>query len=182
MIAIREAAHDDLPVLFAYLGEQLTENGRGCMPLFQPMARTSAPLVPQPMQERFAAGMATPFGQPGWRRVWIAIGDQGEIAGHIDLRARPEPEAAHRTMLGMGVHRDYRRHGLGARLVETALAWARAMPPLAWVELDVLSANHGARRLYERMGFDKVGEIADLYRIDGESVSLVLMTKDLHRH
>jgi ribosomal protein S18 acetylase RimI-like enzyme len=181
VITIREATQDDLPLLFAYLGEQLTENGRGGMPLFQPMARTSDPVVPQAMQERFAAGMATPLGQPGWRRVWIALDEQGAIAGHIDLRARPEPHAQHRTMLGMGVHRDYRRHGLGARLVDTALAWASATPPLAWVDLDVLSANASARRLYERTGFQVVGEIVDLYRIDDEFVSSVLMTKRLHR-
>ena len=180
MIAIREASQDDLPLLFAYLGEQLTENGNGGMPLFQPMARTLDPVVPKPMQERFAAGMAAPLGQPGWRRVWIAVDEEGAIAGHIDLRARPEPDAAHRALLGMGVHRDYRRHGLGERLVDTALAWACATPPLAWIDLDVLSKNAAARRLYERTGFQVVGEIVDLYRIDDEFVSSVLMTRRLH--
>ena len=42
MIAIRLAQPGDLPALFAYLGEQLLENGRDGTPLFQPMARTSA--------------------------------------------------------------------------------------------------------------------------------------------
>lgn len=166
----------DLPALFAYLGEQLLENGRDGMPLFQPMARTTDPQVPQAMQARFSAGMATPLGEPGWRRVWIGIDEQGAIAGHIDLRAHPEPNAAHRALLGMGVHHRHRRHGLGARLVDTALAWARTTPALAWVDLDVLSDNLAARRLYERTGFVQTGEVPDLYRIDGESYGSVTMS------
>lgn len=179
MIAIREAAESDLPALFAYLGEQLLENGRDGMPLFQPMARTLDPVVPEAMQARFSSGMTTPLGQPGWRRVWIAVADDGAIAGHIDLRARTEPGAGHRALLGMGVQRDYRRHGLGARLVDTALAWARATAPLEWVDLDVLSVNRAARRLYERTGFVQTGEVPDLYRIDGESHGSVTMSRRL---
>lgn len=179
MIAIRAAAEDDLPALFAYLGEQLTENGRDGMPLFQPMARTDDPVVPEAMQARFSGGMATPLGEPGWRRVWIAIDEQGAIAGHIDLRARPEPQSAHRALLGMGVQRAYRRHGLGARLVDMALTWAGATAPLEWVDLDVLSVNLAARRLYERSGFVQTGEVPDLYRIDGESHGSVTMSRRL---
>ncbi|MEH6437456.1 GNAT family N-acetyltransferase [Massilia sp. DD77] len=181
MIAIRLAQESDLPALFAYLGEQLLENGRDGMALFQPMARTDDPLVPEPMRARFTAGMATPLDEPGWRRVWIALDAHGAIAGHIDLRAHAEAEAAHRAVLGMGVHRGHRRHGLGARLVDAALSWARATPTLAWVDLDVLSANTAARRLYERTGFVQIGEIADLYRIDGESIGSVMMSCRLHR-
>ncbi|MGI4716892.1 MAG: hypothetical protein ACRYGO_02240 [Janthinobacterium lividum] len=66
-IAIRPAGFEDLAALFAYLGEQLAENGRDGV-LFQPLAPTSAG-VPEAMRERFAAGVATPVGQPGWRHV-----------------------------------------------------------------------------------------------------------------
>ena len=46
--------------------------------------------------------------------------------------------------------------GRGSRLMETALAWLEANKTGAlW--LGVWSQNHGAQRLYERMGFEKVG-------------------------
>jgi ribosomal protein S18 acetylase RimI-like enzyme len=172
-IAIRPATLDDLPALFAYLGEQLAENGRDGV-LFQPMAPTLDG-VPQPMRERFTAGMATPVGQPGWRQVWIALDEEGEVAGHIDLRGRPEPASGHRTLLGMGVRHDLRRAGLGTRLVHEALAWARAAG-FAWVDLEVLSQNHKARGLYARAGFTETGEVPDLYRIAGASVGAVSMS------
>ena len=134
--AIRAVTSADLPALFAYLGEQLTENGRHGNPLFQPMAPTSDPAVPPAMKARFTNGLATPVGEPGWRRAWIAVGAHGEIAGHIDLRARPDAEASHRVLLGMGVHRDHRRAGLGMRLIGTARGWAGAQPGFDWIDLD----------------------------------------------
>ncbi|VXC30341.1 GNAT family N-acetyltransferase [Massilia sp. 9I] len=173
MILIRPATAADLPALFAYLGEQLAENGRDGI-LFQPMAPTLDG-VPQPMRERFATGMATPVGQPGWRHVWVALDAAGSIAGHIDLRGRPEPACAHRTLLGMGVRHDLRRVGLGTRLVQEALGWARATG-FAWVDLEVLSQNHKARALYVRSGFVETGEVPDLYRIAGMSVGEVSMS------
>lgn len=175
-IAIRPATPEDLPALFAYLGEQLAENGRDGV-LFQPM-ETSTDGVPQPMRERFAAGMATAVGQPGWRHVWVALDPNGAIAGHIDLRARPEPASSHRVLLGMGVRHDLRRAGLGTRLVQEALGWARA-GGFAWVDLEVLSQNHKARALYARMGFVETGEMPDLYRIGGQSVGEVAMSARL---
>jgi ribosomal protein S18 acetylase RimI-like enzyme len=173
VIGIRPATAADLPALFAYLGEQLAENGRDGF-LFQPMAPTFDG-VPQPMRERFASGMATPVGQPGWRHVWIALDAAGRIAGHVDLRARPEPACAHRTLLGMGVRHDLRRAGLGTRLLQEALAWARAMG-FAWVDLEVLSQNLKARALYVRSGFVQTGEVPDLYRIGGHQVGAVSMS------
>jgi ribosomal protein S18 acetylase RimI-like enzyme len=76
----------------------------------------------------------------------------------------------------MGVHRDWRRQGLGEQLLATALDWARAQPALDWVDLEVLSSNQPARRLYERCGFAFAGELPDLFRIDGEQHGYVYMT------
>ncbi len=174
MIVIRPASADDLPVLFAYLGEQLAENGREGL-LFQPMAPTQAG-VPDAMRERFTNGVMTPVGQPGWRHVWIALDEDGAIAGHIDLRGRQEATASHRVLLGMGVRHDLRRAGLGTRLVQTALSWAREHPAFAWVDLEVLAQNHKARALYARMGFHQTGEAPDRYRIGGVPVGEVSMS------
>jgi RimJ/RimL family protein N-acetyltransferase len=96
----------------------------------------------------------------------MALDADGAICGHADLRARPERAASHRCLLGMGVHRDARRQGLGGQLLDTALDWARTQPGLDWVDLEVLSNNVPARRLYERCGFVFAGELPDLFRIE----------------
>lgn len=165
-----------LAQLFMYLDDQLQENGRDGMPVFQPVSRLESRVLPE-RAAVFAASFAVPFGAPGWRCMWIALDSVGMIAGHVDLRARPDATSRHRALLGMGVHRDYPRCGLGRQLVDTALAWASVTPPLEWVDLDVMSGNHAARRLYERAGFVVTGEIPDLYRIDGESHGSIMMSR-----
>ena len=176
-MTIRPASRDDLPSFFAYLNAHLRDNGTDGTALFMPMAR-SASFLPPEKEAAFRTGLETPLGAPGWRRLWLAFGADGEIAGHIDLRARPEKPSAHRALLGMGVHRAARRQGLGGRLIGVALAWARQQG-LAWVDLEVLSVNAPARALYARCGFVQVGELADMFRIDGEALGYTFMAHRL---
>jgi len=173
--AIRAVTQADLAALFVYLDDHLGDNGRNGTPLFQPMPRAES-FFPVEKRAGFVLGLGTAFAEPGWRRGWIAVDAGGAICGHIDLRARPERTAVHRCLLGMGVHRDWRAQGLGVRLLDTALTWADAQG-LAWVDLEVLSNNLPARRLYARSGFVQTGEIADLFRIDGEQHGYVFMTR-----
>jgi len=173
--AILAVTQQELPALFVYLDDHLGDNGRNGTPLFQPMPRTAS-FFPIDKRAGFVIGLGTALDAPGWRRSWIAVDAEGGICGHVDLRARPERAAAHRCLLGMGVHRDWRGRGLGAELLAFACAWAAAQG-LAWVDLEVLSSNLLARRLYTRSGFVQTGEIPDLFRIDGEAHGYVFMTR-----
>jgi len=173
---IRLATEADLPALFAYLNDHLSDNGKDGTALFQPLPR-GASRFPAEKEAAFRAGLAAPLGQPGWRRALIALAEDGAIAGHIDLRARPEAAAAHRAMLGMGVDRKHRQRGLGAQLIDAAVAWALADTAIEWIDLEVLSTNAAARQLYARTGFTTVGEIADMFRIDGEQLAYSYMAR-----
>jgi ribosomal protein S18 acetylase RimI-like enzyme len=177
-LTIRAADTADLPAFFVYLDDHLRDNGRDGVPLFQPLSRAQSQLPPG-LKVSFVDGLAIPVGEPRWRRLWLALDARGSIAGHIDLRARPEPGARHRAMLGMGVHRTYRRRGLGARLVTTAVEWARGEAGLKWIDLEVLSENHPAVALYLRAGFTMTARIEDMLEIDGASRDLSYMTRDL---
>jgi ribosomal protein S18 acetylase RimI-like enzyme len=174
-IDIRPADVADLPAFFVYLDDHLRDNGKDGAPLFQPLSRAQSQLPPG-VKVFFINGVAIQVGEPGWRRLWLALDSRGSIAGHIDLRARPEPGARHRAMLGMGVHRAYRRRGLGARLLDTAVDWARGENNLKWIDLEVLSENHPAVALYLRSGFTMTARIADMLQINGASHDLSYMT------
>jgi ribosomal protein S18 acetylase RimI-like enzyme len=175
---IRPAQASDLPAFFVYLDDHLRDNGRAGAPLFQPLSRAQSQLPPG-LKVSFVEGLAIAVGEPRWRRLWLALDERGSIAGHIDLRARPEPLARHRAMLGMGVHRAWRRRGLGARLVDAALGWARSQDGLAWIDLEVLSENWPAVALYLRAGFTMTARIEDMLEIDGASHDLSYMTRAL---
>ena len=174
---IGAAGRDELPSFFAYLNDHLCDNGKDGNALFMPMAR-GASFFPPDKETAFRTGMDTPLEQAGWRRLWLALGADGEIAGHIDLRARPEKPSAHRALLGMGVHRAARKQGLGAALIDAAVAWASSQG-FDWIDLEVLSVNRPARALYARCGFEQVGEIADMFRIDGDLLGYTFMTRRL---
>jgi len=176
--SIRALQVADLDAFFAYLEDQLKDNGKNGLPLFHPYSRHT-PWRASEKEELFRMGIVAPLGAPGWRRAWVAFDEHGAPAGHVDLRALPEPSTAHRSLLGMGVHRDHRRRGLGRALVEHAIAWAVHQTELEWIDLSVLGGNVAAERLYQRCGFQRVATLVDKFRIDGESVDDVLMTRRL---
>jgi ribosomal protein S18 acetylase RimI-like enzyme len=177
-LSIRAVEHFNVEAFFAYLDDHLSDNGKGGTLLFQPMAASESH-YPDDKRRAFATGLATPFGQPGWRRAWVALDEHGAIAGHVDLRARSERHTGHRALLGMGVHRDHRRQGVGMHLIHAAIGWARACTELEYIDLEVLSSNSPALALYTKAGFRRVGKYEDMFRIDGVSLSYTLMTAPL---
>ncbi|RST49422.1 N-acetyltransferase [Variovorax sp. MHTC-1] len=63
------------------------------------------------------------------------------MIGHVDLRAHPTPYMVHRCLLGMGVHREWRRSGIGQRLLDVAIEWAKADQQLEWIDLQIVDCN-----------------------------------------
>lgn len=120
-------------------------------------------------------------GAPGWRRAWVLRTPDGSVVGHADLRGHPVPAAAHRCLIGVSVMPAYRRRGWGARLMAQAETWLVEHSALEWVDLQVLSMNEGAFRLYLAGGYVKVGEIAEMFKVDGQYFSFISMSKKLRR-
>lgn len=78
----------------------------------------------------------------------------------------------------MGVHRDYRKIGLGVLLIGVVMEWA-ATQMFDWIDLEVLSVNAAARQLYARSGFTQTGQIEDMFRIDGQSLDYTFMSRKI---
>ncbi|HSI50578.1 MAG TPA: GNAT family N-acetyltransferase [Ideonella sp.] len=166
---------DGFDAFCLYLADHLGDNGLHGH-YFQPLpAAESRP--PLATLQSFRQGATIALPAPGWRRTWVARNAGGDILGHIDLRAHAQPHASHRCLLGMGVHRDHRQRGLGARLLAHATQWAEATGTLHWVDLQVLSANRPAVQLYLRNGFQVTGEIPDMFLIDGRRFAFTSMTQ-----
>jgi len=151
------------------------------MPLFQPLPRGTVSPSPEKVEKAQRAA-EIPVGEAGWRRFWLAFAaGSSAIAGHVDLQAWSEPYMDHRVLLGMGVHRDHRRRGLGRRLLRFASDWAAAETGAEWIDLFVLAGNDAARALYASVGFEETGRFRDKFRIDGEPVDEVRMSKGVRR-
>lgn len=179
-LPIEPLAAAEADAFFAYLNDHLRDNGSAGTGYFQPLAR-QASRFPADREQAFREGLAIAVGTPGWRRAWVARSAQGQIVGHVDLRAPAEPYALHRCLLGLGVDRACRQAGLGARLLAHADEWATAQPGLCWIDLSVLSQNQAAIRLYRRHGFIPTGEVAEMFEIDGQRFDLTQMSYRLSK-
>lgn len=178
-IKIRLLEAGDYPAFFAYLNEQLKENGKKGSPLFQPVPREIVKL-PAEKEAAFVAGLSKSIGQPGWRRAWIATDDDNKnIIGHVDLRAHQEVNTSHRALLGMGVAFSWRKQGVGRALLDFSCQWAGERNLLKWIDIEVLCDNTPAFHLYESAGFETLCKIEDMYRIDGRAEGYIRMALKL---
>jgi len=153
----------------------LSDNGDGETALFQPMSREQSYLSDK-MKLSFLQGLQLEIGQLGWRKLWLAF-DKEKIVGHLDIRSHPMKYTGHRALLGMGVDRLIRKTGLGGRLLTSMLSWVEKNTEIEFIDLCVLSSNLAAQRLYLRNGFEKSGEIEDMFRINGQSLSHTMMSR-----
>ncbi|HEV2317683.1 MAG TPA: GNAT family N-acetyltransferase [Thermoplasmata archaeon] len=86
-----------------------------------------------------------------------------EVDGHavgnctVGAAEGPKTEVAHIGILGILVNKDHRGRGLGTALMKDAIGRSKGV--FEAIRLSVFTDNDGAIRLYERLGFVKIGRI-----------------------
>jgi GNAT superfamily N-acetyltransferase len=113
------------------------------------------------------------------RRVLIAALADGEIVGTVQINLATPPNQPHRGEIAkLLVHRSARRRGVAARLMEAAEREALTEGKTLLV-LDTVTGD-AAERLYERLGWMRVGVIPDyaLYP-DGRLCATTVFYKQL---
>jgi ribosomal-protein-alanine N-acetyltransferase len=100
------------------------------------------------------------------REVYVAQ-DQGGLAGFLILCMAGALVGYIQTVC---IHPERRGQGLGSRLIEFAEKRILAQSPNVF--MCVSSFNRDARRLYERLGYQAVGELTD-YIVQGHSEILL---------
>ncbi len=82
--------------------------------------------------------------------------DKNRIVGHLQISIGTSPRFREMGDLFVYIHQEYQNVGLGAALMNQAIALARERR-LHRVELTVVADNHRAIRLYEKVGFQREG-------------------------
>jgi RimJ/RimL family protein N-acetyltransferase len=100
--------------------------------------------------------------------------DEGRIIGRLSIARDQHPASRHVADLGLMVAASHRRRGIGTKLLEAAVAWARASG-VRKLELHVFPWNEPAIKLYENFGFVREGYRRAHYRRGDEYVDAVLM-------
>lgn len=171
---VREGNLGDIPAFFDHMMRHFAESGRDGDLLFHPVLDFE-----NWKKEEKVAGMLKswllPLEEMGWQRSWIAeVG--GEIVADVMLMSATTPAALHRCQMGIGVERMARGQGLGWRLSRQAIAWARMQPSLEWLDLWVFAQNAPAIALYQKLGFQSLGNVPDQFRVQGQRVDDIHMT------
>jgi RimJ/RimL family protein N-acetyltransferase len=145
-VTVREVEHRD---------------GPGMVALLKDVARECAftLLEPDEIDERESA-MLRDMGEraPNELRLLARSGESdADVIADLTIGAKNFRRIAHVAKLGMEIRKDYRGAGLGSAMLGMALAWARAHPVVARVELQVFAENAHAVALYRKFGFEVEG-------------------------
>jgi ribosomal protein S18 acetylase RimI-like enzyme len=62
--------------------------------------------------------------------------------------------------------------GIGTRLLQTVIDYLKSNPKIRNIHLGVASANTGAKEIYKKLGFVKVGELQNTFRKDDVLMSI----------
>ena len=109
--------------------------------------------------------------------VIVAL-DGEHVVGRLSLSRDPHPASHHVADLGLMVAESHRRRGIGKRLLEEAVTWARGVG-IAKLELHVFPWNESALRLYESFGFEREGYRKRHYVRGDELVDAILMAMEV---
>jgi ribosomal protein S18 acetylase RimI-like enzyme len=102
--------------------------------------------------------------------------DGARVVGWADIFPAWPHAVSHCGTLGMGVHRDYRRQGLGEALLRACITKAKDKG-ITRIELEVRADNLPAIRLYEKLGFVHEALKRRAMRFDGVYFDSVQMSR-----
>ena len=77
--------------------------------------------------------------------------------------------------------KSYWGQGIATVMMEEMLDWVVEYSTLSRVELEVVSVNKKARRLYEKFGFEEEGRLKNGVKIGDGYEDIILMAKQIER-
>lgn len=158
-VEIREAVGDDAERILAYCravgaeSENLTFGAEGI------------PMTPAKERDYLDGVLRSP------RQAYFVALAEGEIVGAAVLSTPERERLRHRGEISISVRRDVWGQHIGTRLMERLLAFAREVPGLEMLSLEVRSDNVRAIALYRKFGFEKTGTFRGFMKIGGREVA-----------
>ena len=164
MITIRPARPEDAAQIITYARRVFAEPGINLITMtdeFNPTTESEARMISE-MNRAINS-------------LFLVAEDDSRIVGQLTLQGGKRRNVRHAATLGITVGREHRGQGVGRRLMEYAIDWARAGGVVTRIELNVFVRNSNAIRLYESCGFVVEGRRRRSIHRDGEYMDDLVM-------
>ena len=109
------------------------------------------------------------------KNVFYVARDGEEIVGTGSFSAFQQERMAHRGEFGISVRKSHWNRGIGTKLLEKILDFAKNTAEAEIVSLEVRSDNKSAIHLYSKFGFEKIGTFRGYFKVNGELVDFDIM-------
>lgn len=106
--------------------------------------------------------------------LWLVAEVAGTVVGGADVHRGKWEKTAHTGDLGIFLLPDYRGLGIGRRMMERMIGWARSVG-VRKLKLGVFATNERAIALYRGLGFAEEARLHDEAILNGHPVDEVLM-------
>lgn len=158
-MTIRDATEADLPAIVAIYNSTI------------PSRMVTAELEPTTVERRLPWFRAHSQDR---HPLWVMEGDGGSIAGWLSFNEFV-PRCAYQGTAELSVYvaEQYRRQGVGRRLLTEALARARSLEINALLGL-IFAHNGPSLKLFEQFGFERWGFLPRVARLDGVERDLTI--------
>ena len=105
-----------------------------------------------------------------------------KIVGSCDINFRGGIKTSHRATVAIAILKEYWNLGIGSAMFTELIAAAEARPEIEIVELEFVEGNDRAKALYEKYGFQIVGERPNAFKLkDGRLLKEYFMQKELKK-
>ncbi len=99
----------------------------------------------------------------------------GEVASVISLTAPMRERIAHTCEIAVSVKKKFWNMGVGTSILKEVIEFARNTNIITVIHLGVRADNKNAIKLYEKLGFEKIGLYKNFFKIDGNYYDEILM-------
>lgn len=100
---------------------------------------------------------------------------EDRLVGFLNFSAGSRPRIKHAGEFGVSVLKEYWGLGIGTALVEQLIDRARQTRIIRKINLRVRNDNHGAIRMYQKLGFNREGVRSREFLLDGHFYDVLCM-------
>jgi GrpB-like predicted nucleotidyltransferase (UPF0157 family)/GNAT superfamily N-acetyltransferase len=107
--------------------------------------------------------------------VYLVAEFDGKLIGHAFLKSSHLQSLSHIGDLNIAVHLGWQKQGIGTKLIQHIIEWAKKSGVIVKIQLNVRALNSSAISLYKKMGFEEEGRLKNRVKIKDGYIDDIVM-------